>query len=93
MAELFSCGRSFIGFIINALAPGGGFICAPVHNVQGDVPPENLVAMRDAVEEFGYYPMAGEDAARGDKRQFPSLLSPAQTKLQSKALLRTLQHC
>jgi uroporphyrinogen decarboxylase len=42
---------------IKALAPGGGYICAPVHNVQGDVPPENLVAMRDAVEEFGYYPI------------------------------------
>ncbi|MFW2366004.1 MAG: uroporphyrinogen decarboxylase family protein [Desulforhopalus sp.] len=42
---------------IQALAPGGGYICAPVHNVQGDVPPENLIAMRDAVEEFGYYPI------------------------------------
>jgi uroporphyrinogen decarboxylase len=42
---------------IEALAPGGGYICAPVHNVQGDVPPQNLVAMRDAVEEFGYYPI------------------------------------
>lgn len=42
---------------IKALAPGGGYICAPVHNVQGDVPPQNLVAMRDAVEEFGYYPI------------------------------------
>lgn len=42
---------------IKALAPGGGYICAPVHNVQGDVPPENLIAMRDTVEEFGYYPI------------------------------------
>lgn len=42
---------------IKALAPGGGYIVAPVHNVQGDVSPENLVAMRDAVEEFGYYPI------------------------------------
>jgi uroporphyrinogen decarboxylase len=42
---------------IQALGPGGGFILAPVHNVQGDVSPENLVAMRDAVEEFGYYPI------------------------------------
>ena len=42
---------------ITALAPGGGYICAPVHNVQGEVPPENLIAMRDAVEEFGYYPI------------------------------------
>jgi uroporphyrinogen decarboxylase len=42
---------------IKDLAPGGGYILAPVHNVQEDVPPENLVAMRDAVEEFGYYPI------------------------------------
>lgn len=42
---------------IQALAPGGGYIVAPVHNVQGDVRPENLIAMRDAVEEFGYYPI------------------------------------
>lgn len=44
---------------IQALAPGGGYIVAPVHNVQGDVRPENLVAMREAVEEFGYYPIQG----------------------------------
>jgi len=42
---------------IKDLAPGGGYILAPAHNVQGDVPPQNLIAMRDAVEEFGYYPI------------------------------------
>jgi uroporphyrinogen decarboxylase len=42
---------------IKDLAPGGGYILAPAHNVQSDVPPRNLVAMRDAVEEFGYYPI------------------------------------
>jgi uroporphyrinogen decarboxylase len=42
---------------IKDLAPGGGYIVAPAHNVQGDVPPQNLVAMRDAVEEFGHYPI------------------------------------
>ena len=42
---------------IQDLAPGGGYILAPAHNVQGDVPPQNLIAMRDAVEEFGYYPI------------------------------------
>lgn len=42
---------------IKDLAPGGGYIVAPIHNVQGDVPPENLIAMRDAVEEFGIYPI------------------------------------
>jgi uroporphyrinogen decarboxylase len=43
---------------IQALAPGGGYLVAPAHNVQSDVPPENLVAIRDAIEEYGYYPVA-----------------------------------
>ena len=43
--------------IIQALAPGGGFILTPMHNVQPDVSPENLVAMCDAAKEFGVYPI------------------------------------
>jgi uroporphyrinogen decarboxylase len=42
---------------IQALGPGGGYIVAPAHNVQSDVPPENLVAIRDAIGEYGYYPL------------------------------------
>jgi len=34
------------------LAPGGGFVVAPVHNIQEDVPPENIVAMADAAWEM-----------------------------------------
>ena len=30
----------------------GGFICNPIHNVQADVPTENIVAFIDAVKEF-----------------------------------------
>lgn len=37
------------------LAPGGGFVFTPVHNIQADVPPENLIAMWEALEEFGRY--------------------------------------
>jgi uroporphyrinogen decarboxylase len=40
---------------IDDLAPGGGFVFAAVHNVQGDVPPENFMAMREALAEFGVY--------------------------------------
>ncbi|MFA6107177.1 MAG: uroporphyrinogen decarboxylase family protein [Candidatus Latescibacterota bacterium] len=40
---------------IDDLAPGGGFVFAAVHNVQADVPPANLLAMRAALEEFGRY--------------------------------------
>jgi uroporphyrinogen decarboxylase len=37
------------------LAPGGGFVFAPVHNIQANVPPENIMAMWEAWEEFGRY--------------------------------------
>jgi uroporphyrinogen decarboxylase len=42
---------------IRVMGPGGGYIVAPAHNVQSDVPPANLVAMRDAIEAYGYYPL------------------------------------
>jgi uroporphyrinogen decarboxylase len=40
---------------IDDLAPGGGFVFASVHNVQSDVPPENFMAMWEAMREFGIY--------------------------------------
>jgi uroporphyrinogen decarboxylase len=42
---------------IRDLAPGGGYIFATVHNVQADVPPENIVACYDAAAEFRHYPI------------------------------------
>ena len=42
---------------IHDLAPGGGFIFGSVHNIQANVPPENIVAMFDAAREFGGYPI------------------------------------
>jgi len=35
---------------IDALAPGGGFVFAAVHNIQSEVPPENIIAMREALK-------------------------------------------
>ena len=35
------------------LAPGGGYVLAPVHNIQEDVSPENILAMADAALEYG----------------------------------------
>jgi len=37
------------------LAPGGGFVYAPIHNIQPNVPPENVVALIETVREFGTY--------------------------------------
>lgn len=41
---------------IRDLAPGGGFVFAPVHNIQDDVPPENVLAMFRTAREAGRYP-------------------------------------
>jgi uroporphyrinogen decarboxylase len=40
---------------IDDLAPGGGFVFNTVHNIQADVPPENIMAMREALAEYGAY--------------------------------------
>ena len=37
---------------VGDLAPGGGFVFTQVHNIQPDVPPENVVAMLEAFERF-----------------------------------------
>jgi uroporphyrinogen decarboxylase len=40
---------------IDHLAPGGGFVLAAVHNIQPEVPPENIVAMFETALEYGQY--------------------------------------
>ena len=40
---------------IEVMQPGGGFVFAPIHNIQADVPPENITAM--------YEQAAGLDSA------------------------------
>lgn len=40
---------------IEDLSKDGGFVFAAVHNVQSDVPPENIVAMWKTVMEYGKY--------------------------------------
>ena len=47
--------RDEVHQLIDAFAPGGGFIFNTVHNIQADVPPENLEAMYSALREFGIY--------------------------------------
>jgi uroporphyrinogen decarboxylase len=39
---------------ISIFAPGGGFVFNPIHNIQADVPPENIVSMFDTALEFHY---------------------------------------
>jgi len=39
---------------IEALAPGGGFVFSTVHNIQAEVPPENIMAMWETLMEYKY---------------------------------------
>jgi uroporphyrinogen decarboxylase len=40
---------------LDALAPGGGFVFATVHNIQSEVPPQNIMKMWDTLMLFGKY--------------------------------------
>jgi uroporphyrinogen decarboxylase len=41
---------------ITALGPGGGYVFSAGHNIQGDVPPANVVALFDTAYKAGWYP-------------------------------------
>ncbi|TET58729.1 MAG: hypothetical protein E3J52_07770 [Promethearchaeota archaeon] len=40
---------------IECFKPGGGFVAANIHNITAEVPPQNIVAMFDAANEFRNY--------------------------------------
>ena len=42
---------------IQDLARGGGYVLASVHNIEADVPGENIWAMYRAAHEYGRYPV------------------------------------
>jgi uroporphyrinogen decarboxylase len=47
--------RSHVRRNVEALKPGGGYVFNSVHNIQGDIPPANVLALFDAALEFGQY--------------------------------------
>jgi uroporphyrinogen decarboxylase len=40
---------------LDDLMPGGGFVFNTVHNIQGNVPPENIMAMWETLHKYGVY--------------------------------------
>ncbi len=38
---------------VEVFAPGGGYVFAPVHNIQANVPPDNVIAMFDVCRSHG----------------------------------------
>lgn len=49
--------RQEVRRVIQVLAPGGGYLLAAVHTLLDEVPGENILAMVDAAEEYGRYPI------------------------------------
>ena len=47
--------RDHVRANIEALDPGGGFVFAAVHDIQANVPPQNIMAVWQAWQEFGIY--------------------------------------
>jgi uroporphyrinogen decarboxylase len=47
--------REEVKYNMKCLKPGGGFVAANIHNITAEVPPENIVAMFDAIKEFRDY--------------------------------------
>ncbi len=41
-----------VAALLDAMAEGGGFVFAPAHNIQPDIPPENIVAMYAAAAAY-----------------------------------------
>jgi len=40
---------------IEIMAPGGGYVCTPIHNTQASVSPENYMAFWETMREYGVY--------------------------------------
>ena len=49
--------KAHVKGLLEIFAPGGGYIWNTIHNILPDVPPQNILAMFDAIEEFNndYY--------------------------------------
>jgi hypothetical protein len=45
--------RSHVKERLEIFSPGGGYVFNQVHNIQANVPPENIAAMLDAAYDFG----------------------------------------
>lgn len=48
--------RANVRELVGIFKPSGGFVFNQVHNIMGNVPPENIVAMLDTAYEESFYP-------------------------------------
>ena len=57
--------RTTCGATSRRSAPGGGYVFNTIHNIQADVPPQNIVAMIEALRGYAERRRAAEDGVTG----------------------------
>jgi uroporphyrinogen decarboxylase len=77
---------------IDDLGAGGGFIAATVHNVQANVPPQNVMAMWETLQEYGDYGSGGvgqrpEDYVYSEPLEKPLVISTSPDAMPARALM------
>lgn len=58
------------------LGRGGGYILSTCHDVGEDVPPENVIAMFEAAQQYGQYPLQLDDVLREEDLNPPVVEPP-----------------
>jgi uroporphyrinogen decarboxylase len=51
--------RDYVFYLLDTVGKGGGYILQPSHAIQVDTPPENVIAMVDALYEYYGMPATG----------------------------------
>jgi len=47
--------RKYCKNVLEIMMPGGGYCFAPAHMLQDNTPVENVLAMYEVANKFGYY--------------------------------------
>jgi uroporphyrinogen decarboxylase len=62
---------------IDDFGPGGGFVAAAVHNIQANVPPQNIMALWEVLQEYGSYGPGGVGQRPADYVPAPRIEQPS----------------
>jgi len=76
---------------VDDFGPGGGFVAAAVHNIQANVPPENIMAMWETLQEYGDYGPGGvgqrpEEYVYSEPPEKPLVVSVSPDSMPARAL-------
>jgi 5-methyltetrahydrofolate--homocysteine methyltransferase len=62
---------------IDDFGPDGGFVASAVHNIQANVPPQNIMAMWETLQEYGVYGPGGVGQRPADYVPAPRIDAPS----------------